>query len=285
MKRDPKIKGKVVTSGCEERLINDGWQDEIIKTNNLLSSGWSFADLNRFMICTKVINKSKSKSPLVLDVGCSCGKLLQVQQTLMREPGTKSMIYVGMDARESATQQVIDFANEHFSENYRNNIHTENMNIVDRDSCKRLYKKYGKFDVIVMLEVIEHIPDEFIQTVLKCLKNMLADDGAIILSTPMHLRENEDMWWPEAHYKEYTIKQIEEMFSGYFDICEEIGNHVIAKSLKEKLKEDEYVNGIYKRMLRSTKNGTIVNELFCCVYNECCKGQIYIMKKKIGEIK
>ena len=235
------------------------------------------------MICTKVINNVKKKNPKVLDIGCSCGKLLQVQQTLMREPGTKSMIYVGMDAREYATNQVLEFANRNFSENYKGNVFVENKNIVNVKQCKEIVKKYGKFDVIVMLEVIEHIPNEFIQTVLKCLKNMLADDGVIVLSTPMHLQENEDMWWPEAHYKEYTIKQIEEMFSGYFDICEEIGNHVIAKSLKEKLKEDEYANDIYKRMLRKTKNGTIINELFCCVYNECCKGQIYIMKKKEKE--
>ena len=283
MKKDPKLKGKIITEGCEERLINDGWQNEIIKTKNLLSSGWSFADLNRFMICTKVINNVKKKNPKVLDIGCSCGKLLQVQQTLMREPSTKSMIYVGMDAREYATNQVLEFANRNFSENYKGNVFAENKNIVNVKQCKEIVKKYGKFDVIVMLEVIEHIPNEFIQTVLKCLKNMLADDGVIVLSTPMHLQENEDMWWPEAHYKEYTIKQIEEMFSGYFDIYEEIGNHVIAKSLKEKLKEDEYANDIYKRMLRKTKNGTIINELFCCVYNECCKGQIYIMKKKEKE--
>ena len=32
MKKDPKLKGKIITEGCEERLINDGWQNEIIKT-------------------------------------------------------------------------------------------------------------------------------------------------------------------------------------------------------------------------------------------------------------
>lgn len=280
MKKDPKIKGKIITACCEERLINDGWQNEIIKTNNLLSSGWSFADLNRFMICTKIINRCNSKNPLVLDVGCSCGKLLQVQQTLMREPGTKQMIYVGMDAREYATKQVNDFADRNFSENYKKNVHVENKNIVDVKQCKELTKKYGKFDIIVMLEVIEHIPDEFISKVVKSLKNMLKDDGKLILSTPMHLKENEEMWWPEAHFKEYTINQIEEMFSDCFVIEEKIGNHVIAKNLKEKLKESESDSKLYKKLLKSTKNGTIINELFCCVYNECCKGQIYIMNKK-----
>lgn len=280
MKKDPKLKGKIITEGYEERLINDGWQNEIIKTKNLLSSGWSFADLNRFMICTKVINNVKKKNPKVLDIGCSCGKLLQVQQTLMREPGTKSMIYVGMDAREYATNQVLEFANRNFSEDYKGNIFVENKNIVNVKQCKEIAKKYGKFDVIVMLEVLEHIPENFINNVVKCLKNMLNDDGILILSTPMHLEENEEMWWPEAHFKEYTISQVEEMFKDYFNVIDEIGNHVIAKRLKEKLKQDESVNEIYKKLKKKTKNWTIINELFCCLYNECCKGQIYIMKKK-----
>ena len=279
MKKDSKAKGNIVLNGIEERLINDGWQKPIIESKNLLTSNWQFSDLHRFMYVCKIINNCKKVNPLVLDIGCSTGRLLQVQQNLARTQATKAMKYVGLDARDEALKFIKQYAEENLSEAMSQNVYVENKNIVDVESCKKLVKEYGKFDVIVMLEVIEHIPTEHVQNVLKSLKNMLSDEGILIVSTPIHFKD-EEMWWPEAHFYEYKLDELKNIFEKNFEIIEMCGNHVIAKELKEKLKQNEEQNKLYKQLLKASKNGVMLNELFGCVNYDCCKGIVISFKKR-----
>ena len=262
----------------EERLLNDGFETEDVRNiPNLLTSSWQVADLHRFLFCSKLINSIPKKKVSVLDVGCSSGRLLQVQQKLARTQSTKSLKYVGNDARESCLDKLTEFAKNNMSDSAE--VYREQGNIIFKDFCKKLIKTYGKFDVISILEVFEHIPIEYNRLVLSNLYHMLDDDGVIVLSTPVHFKD-EEMYWPEDHFYEYKFDELKDLLSERFDIIHDCGNHVKSNELKQKLKGNEIENSLYKKVLKYSKNGAWLNELFGCYFYECCKGHIFVLKKK-----
>lgn len=275
------MKGKIKDEGLEERLFNDGWEQKDLRDiNNLLSGGWQVSDVHRFMYSTKIINSIDKKVVKVLDIGCSCGRLLQVQQKLARTASTKQMMYVGLDAREECLQKLVEFSKNNLSGSQNDNVFAENLNVVSIDDCKALLKKFGKFDVICMLDVFEHIPKELGNRALKNISNLLSCDGKLVMSTPIHFSKDEEMWWPDAHAYEYTLDEINDIFGKYFTIESHCGNHVIANELKKQLNEEsKEVLNLYKNLLKFSKNGIWLNEIFGCYYYKCCKGHIIVCSK------
>jgi 2-polyprenyl-3-methyl-5-hydroxy-6-metoxy-1,4-benzoquinol methylase len=60
-------------------------------------------------------------------------------------------------------------------------------NIENFKDVKQVISYHGKFEVIVMLEVIEHLGNMY--GVLSNLRNLLVNNGIIVLSTPNALSE------------------------------------------------------------------------------------------------
>lgn len=262
----------------EKRLLNDGFEHtDMRKVVNLLSSSWNVADLTRMMYASKFINTITKDIVSVLDIGCSSGRLLQVQQTMTRSPGTKKIKYVGVDMRDSSLKKVLNFANENLSKEAAERVSVEASNITEQKECKYLLKKYGSFDVIVLFEVFEHLPMGSQENVLKYIDRLLAKDGIFLLSTPVHYVE-EDMYWPNDHEKEFMFEELKQILERNFDIINICGNHVDANKLKQTLEGKE--KELYKQLLSVSKNGVWLNEIFGSVYKECCKGCIFVCKKK-----
>jgi len=109
------------------------------------------------------------------------------------------------------------------------NIAKNNFKFVDfyMDSVyEYLQSKYGKFDCVVSLEVIEHLfdPRKFVQNAL----NLLNDEGVFILSTPYHgywknlllalsgkLDAHFTALWGGGHIKFWSIKTISAVLEEY----------------------------------------------------------------------
>jgi 2-polyprenyl-3-methyl-5-hydroxy-6-metoxy-1,4-benzoquinol methylase len=105
---------------------------------------------------------ARKARPSVLEMGCSEG----IGSPLFR-PVVSDYLGVDLDPPAIATAQ--------------KNFAATNMRFVEADF---LGKTFGKFDAIVSLDVIEHIPadleDKFLQTAM----DNLADDGVCIVGTP-----------------------------------------------------------------------------------------------------
>ena len=262
----------------EKRLLNDGFEHaDMRKVVNLLSSSWNVADLTRMMYASKFINMIGKDTVNVLDIGCSSDRLLQVQQTMTRSPGTKKIKYVGVDMRESSLKKVLSFAKENLSKEAAERVSTETSNITEQSECKYLLKKYGKFDVIALFEVFEHLPNGSQKNVLKYIDKLLDENGVLLLSTPVHYVE-EDMYWPNDHEKEFMFEELKQILSEQFEITNVCGNHVDANKLKQMLNGRD--KEIYNQLLKVSKNGVWLNEIFGSVYKECCKGCIFVCKKR-----
>ncbi len=75
--------------------------------------------------------------------------------------------------------------------------------------------KDDKFDLITLIEVFEHIPMELCHDFVFGLKNLLTDDGRILLTVP---HKNKPL--SEKHFQHFTKDSIMEYFSEFFNIVE-----------------------------------------------------------------
>ena len=65
-----------------------------------------------------------------------------------------------------------------------------------------------KFEVITVLEVLEHLFFTKIFKVLEDLKKLLKEDGKLIISVPINEKYNND-YNPNGHYRRYSVALIE----------------------------------------------------------------------------
>lgn len=136
----------------------------------------------------------------ILDAGCGTGLL---DEELRRE----NYKVIGIDSSPEAV---------HFSRKHGNDAVESSL-----ESCP-LPAQF--FDIILLLDVIEHVPNE--NVVLKEADRLLKLGGIIIIFVPAF-----KLWWSRqdeflGHYRRYTIKDLETLFemkrwsvlnSGYFN--------------------------------------------------------------------
>ena len=77
-----------------------------------------------------------------------------------------------------------------------------------------------KADIIVCLEILEHIPEEKACNLLKTIYDHLSDNGSVIMSSPNPPEEGEWVWGKESqqsHHKEYTFGEAKDLliFNGF----------------------------------------------------------------------
>lgn len=135
------------------------------------------------------------KKNYVLDLGCRIGDGTYILKDLCK-------IIVGVDIDKKA----LDYAkNYYFAENIRYFI---------SDACNLSFKS-NSFDVVVSLEVIEHIlnQDRFLLEIKRVLKN----NGIAIISTPNRdIIKIQGSTSNPTHIKELSFKEFKLILSKYF---------------------------------------------------------------------
>jgi len=258
------INGSYAKDGAEGTL--DG--------KNLWSSSASLAFVIRMLIATKYINAQEAEDNElnVLDIGCSNGNLLKMQQSMARDFNTKRLRYVGVDIRAGILDGL-----DYLTQAQQKLVYSENGDICEGTFCKQLFKKHGKFDIISAMEVIEHIPEGKVGSFMVNIGKLLKPNGKLILSTPIHFKK-EDMYYPNDHTYEYTLAEMRKVL-GDFTIENEVGCFPDAKKLKSILSGKGEVNYVYRKLIKNTKLGAMVNNLFGMAFEECCRCMVFICTK------
>ncbi|MBM3208262.1 MAG: class I SAM-dependent methyltransferase [Chlamydiae bacterium] len=114
--------------------------------------------LSRYKFSSKMILQAKS----VLELGCSEGIGASL---LAKNAGS----YTGIDLDEPA----IISANKNFDSDKYTFIHDDFMD-----------KKYGEFDAVISLDVIEHIHKEYEDLYFKTLIQNCSENGIVVVGTP-----------------------------------------------------------------------------------------------------
>ena len=116
----------------------------------------------------KIISKYFDENTEILEVGCSVGNITHAFKEF------KNIEYLGIDIDENA----INYAKKHFA---KKNINFQKINFKDINR---------KFDCILFSSLFHHIDDESVIDFLQHAKQILKNDGKIIVFDPL-LKDND----------------------------------------------------------------------------------------------
>ncbi len=165
---------------------------------------------------SKIIEQNDIR--IVAEVGCGDGKILY--ELAKRYP---KILFEGFDISKRA----IKFA-EAFS------YGLNNIKFFGYD-FKNAQKKY---DIVLCIETLEHIPDTEVKNFLKTICNNLNDDGILILTVPTtNIKKR------PKHYRHYDIRILQKQIQDYFIIREVYYLHNVG--VKTRLISRLLVNSIF----------------------------------------
>lgn len=141
---------------------------------------------------------SNSKSAKILDLGCGDARFLKEL-----EDRYQHSLY-GIDYSERAIS---------FAKLLLPNVTFSSKNIANEAACESNY-----FDVIFMIETLEHIIPDEIPSLLKEVNRMLKAGGEFIVTVPS------DALPPgPKHYQHFSAQKLTDTLSPFFDVKEVVG--------------------------------------------------------------
>lgn len=142
--------------------------------------------LSRRYLVLKIINNIKPKN--ILEIGFGNGNLLEKLNTL----GFKGK---GIDFSKSACERMLK---RHKDKDFNF--------IIENRSDKTFLRLKEKFDLVMALEVLEHIKEDM--SALSCWNKLIKKNGFLLLSVPAHMHK----WGPldiyAGHIKRYEKKEL-----------------------------------------------------------------------------
>jgi 2-polyprenyl-3-methyl-5-hydroxy-6-metoxy-1,4-benzoquinol methylase len=141
--------------------IPEGFYHHVTESGHPVRRAWHLQKFERVRECLPL-----RAGQSVLDIGCFSGTFLSMLDT---EWFTHQ---VGVDILEKQ----IAFAGKHFGHPHRRFLFLRNL--------AALSELKGPFDVITVIEVIEHLTKEEIHALLTQAARLLASGGKLVLSTP-----------------------------------------------------------------------------------------------------
>lgn len=155
----------------EEKIgISGDYQFKAINSRNFFQANWH---RNKFLVLEELL--SLTKETRVLDLGCGSGNF-----ELHFSESVKNIL-------------AVDYYNEclKFLEKQSKKRNITNISLLKADV--RQIEKAGtkrKFDLIVMIDIIEHLKIDEAKKLIEKLKSLLADKGQICIITPNY----ESLW-------------------------------------------------------------------------------------------
>lgn len=127
---------------------------------------------------------------VVVDVGCGPDAALEKTLVKFPHPPIPKKLYA------------IDLV--HFKPPFNERAHEWIVWMPGTNIFDAVIPEYGDVDLVVCLEVIEHMPLERGRRLLEWIYGALKDDGRCLLSTPVH----DGRHMPKNHVHEYTIPEL-----------------------------------------------------------------------------
>jgi len=150
---------------------------------------------SRYKFCAKMIGTDETL--LILELGCgeALGTLLLIEEAIHNV----TAVDIDRDAIE-------------WNKNNLKNV--TNIKFIYDDF---LGKIYGKFDVVIMIDVIEHIPKEFETKLFLTIINNLSSDGFCIIGTPnITASEYQSIPSKVGHINLYDMGRLRKIMKTYF---------------------------------------------------------------------
>lgn len=216
--------------------------------------GWSLSYLGRIHLVLNTLNEMHFQS--LLDIGCGDGKLLSI---LASHFADKSFVGVDYSERAIALARALSSS--------------ANVRFAVEDIAKA--KTADKYDVVTLIEVIEHIPVDKLDEFARRAAERLRPGGYLICTAP-----STRLAVPVKHFQHFTADRIATLWRQQgFDVhrCQEIdGENLFFTVLRKAMMNRIYV----------VNNRRLENFLFKMYCKLCLQGQgangmgIFLMARK-----
>lgn len=155
-----------------------------------------------------VLNSAgKRNFSTLLDIGCGDGKLLLEAK---KEFPNKKL--VGIDYSEKAIALSRGLC--------------PNVEFIAGDITTDVLGN-KKYDIITLIETLEHIPPDQIKSFIKSIHRHLEDDGELIITVP-----SKNLPVEKKHYQHFSIDSLAETISPYFTISEKYFINKLSKKVE-----------------------------------------------------
>lgn len=154
--------------------------------------------LQRYQFAARFVSQK-----VVLDLGCGEG----YGAKMLKEAGAKKVIGIDVD------REVIGQANKNYS--------STKVSFQTGDAQKLTFKDKS-FDLVVSLELIEHLPDY--RRYLKEVRRVLKPGGVFVLSTPN--KDNYRGLTSPFHTREFNLEELQKILTGLFSEVEIFGQEI-----------------------------------------------------------
>jgi len=178
-----------------------------------ISNGWHTAFLLRYTTaCNEILNIKRNNiedAIRVLDVGCGEKTFYTFWFNSFASPARPRLDYVGLEYR----QNVVDKANEGREEKKSVNKYEVLQYDLNTQSLHNI-RRHEKYDVILLQEILEHVPAETSLKLIKEAAELVTDRGFIIISSPNPKKdEGQEFVWPENHIQEFSFQEMSDLIA------------------------------------------------------------------------
>lgn len=182
---------------------------------------WSFSNFNRMLMAAGQIARLPIKAK-VLELGAGSSNLENIVKNNFR-------------------RQDISFIKIDGDKEYEKSENVKVMDITSKE-CDDYCKANGKFDAVVIMEVVEHLHaiKDVYELILEKITNWLKDEGMLILTTPTPPMDKkyEQGVWPTDHDFEYSYTEIYTIINVGFKVVKEIGWSLEEREYNKLLEEN-----------------------------------------------
>jgi 2-polyprenyl-3-methyl-5-hydroxy-6-metoxy-1,4-benzoquinol methylase len=209
-----------------------------------------------------IFKNYKRDTCAILDVGCAPDWNLLVT---CHSNGIHPSYYLGIDARDcSKTLPKVSFP-----------TNFEQVNVVD--GLPRFPMGSDEnWDVVVCLEVLEHMPKESGLKLLANLCGVMGDDSVLIFSTPCY---DPDVGMAESHIYEWKYEELKAELEQNFIIEDHFGTFASQKDYKHLLNDSELK---FFLRLKEYYNSAWVANIMAPLYPDKSRNCLWILQKKQG---
>lgn len=185
--------------------------------NMKFSNGWMMSFALRYTnTCNRIVKikrESIEDKIRILDLGCSEKTFYTFWNKNFETPGRPRLDYIGLEFR----QDVVDKANESINKSSVNTAEVLQYNLVKQSLHE--VNRFEKYDVILMQEILEHIPKATVEKLLKEANDLLTERGFIVVSSPNPRKdEGQEFVWPENHIQEFSLEEMKNLMEPYYNI-------------------------------------------------------------------
>ncbi len=200
----PNLVEQVHDSKFDYQQIPLGYYDKIVSGKDGIRKAWHLQKFERVLAAIPSSQKGKS----ILDIGCFAGTFL----SLLSEADFSTQR--GVDI----LPQQVNYASEHYTTPFRKFQHVAKLaDLVAVDE---------RYDVITLIEVLEHLKTDECREVLLQISRLLKPGGVLVLSTPNYLSPWPVIEWllnfaseisyEEQHITKFTYFNIESRLKKIF---------------------------------------------------------------------